>query len=63
MDSPWSIEDIRMLREQIRVADKAFNYLNTEHQEILQVLQQITTPATIEHLREQLRMKRKYATT
>lgn len=34
-EKKWKVEDPRMLREQIRVADVAFNHLLKEHQELL----------------------------
>lgn len=34
MTPPWTIEDARMLREQIRVADRAYQRLHEEHAQL-----------------------------
>ncbi len=40
-NAQWKEEDQCMLREQIRVADKAYNWLHDEHQKLRQALRLI----------------------
>lgn len=52
MDTLWTIEDPRMLREQIRIADKAYNHLLQEFDAFKVLAFKVTTQATLDHIRE-----------